>query len=74
MWRRLEQTRSRMELAGSRLMTVGPQATLQRGYAIVRKSDDSIVRRVKQVDVGERLEVRVGDGAFDVEVVNSTDS
>ncbi len=73
MWRRLEQARNRMELAGSRLLTVGPQATLQRGYAILRKEDGSIVRRVKQVTIGERLEVRVGDGAFDVEVADITD-
>lgn len=73
MWRRLEQASSRMELAGSRLLTVGPQATLQRGYAILRKEDGSIVRRVKQVAAGERLEVRVGDGAFDVEVSDISD-
>lgn len=68
MWRRLELMRSRMELAGARLLTVGPQATLQRGYAIVRKEDGGIVRRVNQVAAGDRLEVRVSDGAFGVEV------
>lgn len=73
MWRSLEQARSRMELAGTRLLTVGPQATLQRGYAIVRKEDGTIVRRIKQVVSGERLDVRVSDGAFDVRVVDSTD-
>lgn len=74
MWRRLERARSRMELAGTRLMTVGPQATLQRGYAVVRKEDGTIVRHVEQSGPGERLEVRVSDGTFDVRVVDSSDA
>lgn len=71
MWRRLEQMRSRLELAGTRLLTVGPQATLQRGYAVVRKQDGSIVRRIRQIVAGERLEVRVSDGSF---AVRTTDT
>lgn len=74
MWRRLEQFRSRMELAGTRLLTVGPQATLQRGYAVVRKQDGSIVRRAQQVLAGERLEVRVSDGSFAVRATDTTES
>ena len=65
-----ERLRARMALVQTRLDAIGPQATLQRGYAIVRKADGSIVRRVEQVGSRETLIVNVSDGAFDVVTVN----
>ena len=70
MWRRLERVENRFTIAKTRLATVGPQATLERGYAIVRKDDGNIVRHVTQVASGERLQVRVSDGGFVVFVGN----
>lgn len=64
MSRHVERAQARLELARSRLQTVGPQATLQRGYAIVLKEDGSIVRRVSQVTGGDELLIRVSDGEF----------
>ncbi len=66
MSRRLDRVKNRLTIADTRLATVGPQATLERGYAIVRKDDGSIVRHVVQVNPGERLQVRVSDGGFAV--------
>lgn len=66
MQRRLERAQTRLQLAEKQLLAVGPQATLQRGYAIIRKRDGAIVRQVAQVDSGETLNVTVTDGQFDV--------
>lgn len=48
----------------ARLRTLSPQATLDRGYAIVLTEDGAIVREAAQVDVGMIVEVRVADGRF----------
>jgi exodeoxyribonuclease VII large subunit len=48
----------------ARLRTLSPQATLDRGYAIVLTEDGLIVREEHQVDVGARVRVRVAAGQF----------
>ena len=49
--------------AQARLAALSPQATLERGYAIVRQGDTgAVVRRVRQVEVGDALLIRVQDG------------
>lgn len=52
-------------IAGARLSTVNPLATLKRGYAIVRKKDGVVVRSVDDIAGGERIEIQVGDGEFE---------
>lgn len=50
----------------SRLTALGPAATLARGYAIVQRLDPdgaSVVRSVEQIEPGNRLRVRLADGA-----------
>ena len=57
----------RSALAGldARLAALGPLATLERGYAIVRREDTGdVVRSAKQVSVGDALVIRVQDGEF----------
>lgn len=67
--RRLEKLESRHALALARLQAVSPQATLARGYAIVRRQDGQLVRRAAQVRPGETLQVQVSDGQFAVGVL-----
>ena len=67
--RRLEKLESRHALALARLQAVSPQATLARGYAIVRRQDGQLVRRVAQARPGETLQVQVSDGQFAVGVL-----
>jgi exodeoxyribonuclease VII large subunit len=58
-------------LAGlqARLAALNPQATLERGYAIVRRHDTgAVVRRVEQVAPGDALAIRVQDGEFEAVV------
>lgn len=68
MARRLEKLESRQALAAARLQAVNPQATLARGYAIVRQQDGQVVRRAAQVQPGEALQVQVAEGQFAVNV------
>jgi exodeoxyribonuclease VII large subunit len=62
--RRLDRAQHRLGLSQVRLVTVSPQATLARGYAVVRTAEGQIVRSVAQVGPGDLLAVQVVDGAF----------
>jgi exodeoxyribonuclease VII large subunit len=63
---RLALGRARLNGLSSRLSALNPEATLARGYAIVRHSADGrVVSRVGQVSTGDRLSVQVSDGEFD---------
>ena len=51
--------------AGAALAVLGPEATLERGYGIVRRTaDDAIVRDPAEVPGGSRLRIRVARGEF----------
>ena len=66
--RLLEAAGRRLEALDRALRAVGPQSTLERGYAIVATSDGDIVRSAAVVTAGQRLSVRVADGSFDATV------
>lgn len=62
---RLAQDSGRLSAAAAALRSLGPEATLDRGYAIVRRSDDSsVVRDPAQVDAGVAIAIRVARGEF----------
>jgi exodeoxyribonuclease VII large subunit len=63
----LERRRATLEQTAGRLRALSPQATLSRGYAIVR-AGESIVRSAEAVEPGERIDVEVGDGRFGARV------
>ena len=63
----LERRRAALEHTAGRLRALSPQATLNRGYAIVR-TGESIVRSADAVEPGERIDVEVGDGRFGARV------
>jgi exodeoxyribonuclease VII large subunit len=63
--RLLRERRAAIGAAAAALAVLGPQATLERGYAIVRKAaDEAIVRDPIEVSAGSRLRVRVARGEF----------
>jgi exodeoxyribonuclease VII large subunit len=63
--RRAARARSDLATAGAALIVLGPQATLERGYAIVRlAADGAIVREPAQAPGGTRLDVRIAHGEF----------
>ena len=63
----VERKRARVEHAAGRLRALSPRATLDRGYAIVRK-DGRLVRKAASVAAGDAIAVEVADGAFGARV------
>jgi exodeoxyribonuclease VII large subunit len=63
----VERGRAKLEQTAGRLRTLSPQATLERGYAIVR-ANDAIVRSAGGLDTGERVEVELAEGGFGARV------
>jgi exodeoxyribonuclease VII large subunit len=72
--RAMGQARASLERAGAGLAALSPFATLERGYAIVRDEQGRIVRTADQVDVGDRLAVRLHRGRLDARVEGVQDS
>jgi exodeoxyribonuclease VII large subunit len=63
----LERRSARLATLHARLGALSPVATLERGYAIVRRGDD-VVRSALQVAGGDEVSVRVADGTFGARV------
>jgi exodeoxyribonuclease VII large subunit len=61
---RLTESRSELRHLAGLLSSLGPQAVLDRGYAVVSKSDGSIVRSSTQVGEGEEINVRLAKGSL----------
>jgi exodeoxyribonuclease VII large subunit len=60
---RLARARATLDTSSAALAVLGPDATLQRGYAIVRRGDDAaIVRDPADVPAGTKLRIRVSRG------------
>ncbi|MBA3876525.1 MAG: exodeoxyribonuclease VII large subunit [Anaerolinea sp.] len=63
--RRTALAAAQLTAAAATLAALGPGATLERGYAIVRRTaDGSVVRDPNQAAAGTRLSVRVAKGEF----------
>ena len=63
--RRLERERSALTTSSAALAVLGPQATLDRGYAIVRRRDDgTVVRDPAQAPGGTALQLDVAVGSL----------
>jgi exodeoxyribonuclease VII large subunit len=63
----LELAGARLKGLQNRLVTLNPQAVLERGYSLVTK-DEKVVSSRSQVRAGDNLRVRVRDGSFDARV------
>ena len=68
MRRLLEQRRSELGRLGAQMAALSPLAVLDRGYAVAMKGPLA-VRSSSEVAPGDRLTVRLHEGAIDVEVV-----
>lgn len=67
---RLVRERDRSHQLLRHLRAVSPQHTLERGYAVVRHADGSIVRDREEIDAAELLRVTVARGDFAVRPVS----
>ena len=63
----LERRRAALDHAGARLQALSPQATLARGYAIVR-SDCGALRDAASVRAGDALQVQLSSGSLGARV------
>jgi len=65
---RLTGYRSEVKHLAGLLKSLGPQAVLDRGYALVTRDDGALVRDPLQVKPEEELKVQVAEGSFGVRV------
>lgn len=65
--RQLERQGARLESADARLNAYSPQATLDRGYAIIRKGD-AVIRHHGEVAAGDTVTAQLKDGRIIAEI------
>ena len=64
-----ERYKVRLETLATQLETMNPAATLDRGYAIIRrKTDNSVVVDSKTVNPGEQVSAQLASGSLDLNV------
>lgn len=69
---RLELGRQRVTGLSQKLEALSPLAILNRGFAVVtRAGTTEVIRAAVEVETGNALDVRVSEGRFTVEVVNT---
>jgi exodeoxyribonuclease VII large subunit len=64
----VERKRAALEATAGKLRALSPQATLDRGYAVVRTDNGVLVRAPQDVDRGDAIDVRVAAGRFGARV------
>ena len=57
----VERRRARLDQSAARLRALSPRATLERGYAIVRRREE-LLRSAADVSPGDPLEIQLADG------------
>src|SRR5207247_1718684 len=60
--RRAEIAKSSMAVAAGRLESLSPLNVLARGYSLTRTEQGRLVRSIRDVKAGDRIEVVVSDG------------
>src|SRR5579875_2994230 len=68
---RLEGSRRRLEAARRHAWSLSPQHVVERGFAVARKPDGSVVRDPASLAVGEVLQLTLARGVVSVQVVRS---
>lgn len=75
---RLAAEQSALAATRARLTTLGPAATLARGYAVVQHTDTDgtprVLRSIEDAPEGTRLRIRVADGALHAVVTGDRDA
>ena len=60
-----------LRLNAEKLTVLNPLAVLARGYSLVRAPEGQVINRSDQVTAGQELEIILGQGRLDVEVVRT---
>ncbi len=69
---RVSTTRERFGSAITHLEAVSPLATLARGYSVTTSPAGEVLKKTRQVKVGDKLTTRLNDGWVESEVSNVT--
>ncbi|OKH26820.1 exodeoxyribonuclease VII large subunit [Hydrococcus rivularis NIES-593] len=64
----LLQATARCQLLKQKLMALDPRAVLQRGYAVVREENDTIVRSSSNLATEQTLKIQLGRGVIKVKI------
>lgn len=64
------QCRGDLNAISGRLGALNPLAVLSRGYGAVFDDKGNVVKSVKELSVGEKINVKLSDGSFDANIVN----
>ena len=64
----LERKRARLDALAGRLRALSPQATLSRGYAVVRTREGEVVRSARSLAAGSGVDVQLAEGGFGARV------
>jgi exodeoxyribonuclease VII large subunit len=64
----VERKRAALEAVAGRLRALSPLATLERGYAIVRTDNGTVVSSTAIVAPGDQIDIAVADGSFGARV------
>jgi len=70
---RIAAARVALERSAAALVALGPQATLDRGYAIVRRGDGAVIRDPGEAPPGELLAITVARGELAARVEENAD-
>ncbi len=63
---RIEMIKASLGITVGRLNALSPLTVLSRGYAVVQNEDGSILRTIKDLNPGDKLQVTLSDGKFKV--------
>lgn len=66
----LDNRQRRVAISSAQLNAVSPLATLARGYGIVQSANGTVVSKASQVQSGERIRIRLSEGAVNAEVTD----
>ena len=64
----LERAKQNIDHLTSKLKTLGPSTTLERGYAIITDNSEHLVRSIKQVKAKQAINIRVSDGKLTAKI------
>ena len=64
----LDRADSELSHTRARVRSLSPAATMERGYAVLQRTDGAVVRSPEEVAEGEELRARVSEGEFTVVV------
>jgi len=69
--RQLDHARHRLNAATQTLRALDPHTVLERGYAIVRTPEGGIVKNALDLNIGDQLDVELGQGGLQVRVLQA---